>query len=92
MPRSAAIRVYRAPDIWMDRNRLYKVIVDGAIVGEVWPGKSERISVEPGPHKVRVKVDFMKSNEMDVSAIDGQTVELACRGYGLCAVIEPRDL
>jgi hypothetical protein len=65
----------------MDRNRVYKVVLDGTVAGELWPGKSERFSVEPGAHKVRVKIDFMKSNEMDISAVDGQTVELACRGH-----------
>ena len=51
----------------------YKVLLDGRAVA--W--KSEGFSVEPGAHTVRVKIDFMKSNEMDVTAVNES--EIAAR-------------
>jgi len=39
---SPTIAVYRSPDIWMDRNRLYKVVIDHHEVGELWPGQACR--------------------------------------------------
>ncbi len=82
MPHSSSIRLYRAADIWMDRNRLYKVVIDGSIACELWPNQNIRIDVPPGQHNVRVKIDVMGSNEMAVQLEAGEVVELACRGNG----------
>jgi hypothetical protein len=78
----AGVKVYRAPDIWVDRNRRYKAVVDDLVVDELWPGQSTLIGIEPGNHTVRVKIDFMRSNELRISLRDGEQVELACRGRG----------
>jgi hypothetical protein len=82
MPRTSTIAVYRSNDIWMDRNRVYKVVVDGETSGEIWPNQLGTYSVTPGEHRVQVRIDFMKSNEMSVSLDDGQTLELTCSGRG----------
>jgi hypothetical protein len=82
MGRSAQISVYRSPDIWMDRNRVYKVMIDGKVVGELWPSQIESFRVAEGAHRVRVKIDLMGSNELEVEATFENAVELACRGGG----------
>jgi hypothetical protein len=64
----------------MDRNRVYEVVIDGSAVGELWPSQSEWFNVPPGEHLVRVKIDFMGSNELHVAPIEGEVLELTCRG------------
>jgi hypothetical protein len=82
MSKSATISITRFNDIWMDRNRQYKIVIDGETMGEMWPEKTCYIPVEPGPHQVEIKIDFMGSNRLEVTVDSGETAELACRGHG----------
>jgi hypothetical protein len=66
----------------MDRNRLYKIEIDGLIVGEIWPAQTLSFNVRPGEHEVRVKIDFMSSNRLKINVNSLETIELACRGKG----------
>lgn len=82
MPNSSSIVVRRGNDIWMDRNRRYKVLIDGQVVGKLRKNQSESYGVTSGEHQVRVKIDFVKSNSLTVSVPVGQTLNLNCRGHG----------
>lgn len=82
MNNTSAITVRRGNDIWMDRNRQYKVLIDGQMVGNLWKNQSESYGVTSGEHQVRIKIDFLKSNALTVSIPVGQTVNLYCRGHG----------
>ena len=66
----------------MDRSRVYKVQIDGQVQDELWPNQTKTFWVAPGPHKVQVKIDFLKSNELSVTVEGGETVELLCKGHG----------
>jgi hypothetical protein len=66
----------------MDRNRLYKVVIDQHEKGELWPGQRSSFDVQPGEHRVQVKIDFMRSNELAVTVQPGDAVELSCAGRG----------
>jgi hypothetical protein len=83
----ASVSVYRFPDVSMDRNRLYRVFIDGADAGECWPGQTVSFSVRPGSHTVRVKIDFMGSNEVNVNLGEFEVAELACSGRGSAAAM-----
>jgi hypothetical protein len=74
--------VYRPSDVRLDRNRLYRVFIDGQMVGEVWAGHSVAFNVKPGEHAVRLKIDVMGSNTVSVRLKKLETAELACRGGG----------
>lgn len=79
---SSTIAVYRSPDIKVDRNRLYKVVIDDQEVGELWPGQRLSFNVPSGEPRVLVKIDFMRSNELALAPQSGDVVELACTGKG----------
>lgn len=79
---SATVKLKRFPDVWMDRNRLYRVLIDDTQVGELWPLETGSFFVSPGVHRVRVKIDFLRSNELVVDVGVGETVSVACRGQG----------
>ena len=79
---SSTIAVYRSPDIKVDRNRLYRVVIDDQEVGELWPGQRLSFNVPSGERRVLVKIDFMRSNELALAPEPGDVVELACIGKG----------
>ena len=79
---SSTIAVYRSPDIKVDRNRLYKVVIDDQEVGELWPGQRLSFNVPSGERRVLVKIDLMRSNELALAPQPGDVVELACTGKG----------
>jgi hypothetical protein len=80
---TATVVLYRNPDVWGDRNRRYKILIDGQNTGYVLYGKRTTLQVPAGEHRVAVKIDFMRSNELTVLPNDGDVVELACSGRGL---------
>lgn len=77
-----SISLFRPADIAMDRNRVYKVMIDGDLVGELWPEQIGTFNVGTGTHTVRVKIDFLKSDPLAVDLEAGGIAELACRGAG----------
>jgi hypothetical protein len=77
------LSVYRSPDIAMDRNRLYKIYVDGKPKGEVWPGQTAEVRVEPGLLRVQVQIDIYRSNELVLRIEPGSRTELLCHGHGV---------
>lgn len=79
---SQTIAVYRSPDIGMDRNRLYKVVIDEHEKGELWPGQRSSFDVPLGEHRVHLKIDYMRSNEVAVTVQPDEAIELTCTGRG----------
>jgi len=79
---SPTIAVYRSPDIRVDRNRLYKVVIDDQEVGELLPGQRMSFDVASGERRVLVKIDFMRSNELALTPQPGDVVDLTCTGKG----------
>jgi len=64
--RSRTIEVYRQTGYWMDRNRQYKVHLDGKHVGDVRRHSAATYSVSPGTHVLRVHIDILRSNPLSV--------------------------
>jgi len=79
---SPTVAVYRSPDIWVDRNRLYKVAIDDREVGELWPGHRLSFDVPSGERRIVVKIDVMRSNELPLGVRPGDVIDLTCSGRG----------
>jgi hypothetical protein len=84
---SPTIAIYRSPDIWMDRNRVYKVLIDDQERGEIWPGQRLSVNVSAGERRVLVKIDFMRSNELALTVLQGEDVDLTCAARGSALAI-----
>jgi hypothetical protein len=76
----AAIRLERRPDAWSDRARAYKVAVDDEVVGSVRRGEDRVFDVTPGRHRVRLHIDWARSEPVEVDVAEGAEVRLTCRG------------
>src|SRR5258708_20724574 len=66
----------------MDRNRLYKVVIDDQEAGELWSGHRLSFDVPSGVRRILVKIDFMRSNELAPAPQPGDVIDLTCRGKG----------
>jgi hypothetical protein len=56
----------------------FKVYIDEKIVGNVGTNNIEEFSVEPGQHKISIKMGWSKSNEMIIQSDFGKTSTLIC--------------
>ena len=66
------------------------MLIDGSLVGVVRNGMSEDFSVEPGEHSVRLKLDWGRSDQIDVTISGGDVVQLRCgpRGRSLTGLYD----
>jgi hypothetical protein len=74
---NATIHLHRAAR-YSDKMRAYKVIMDGSEVGEVRDNSAIEFDLSPGLHKIRVTVDWVGSNVLDVEARPGERIYLEC--------------
>jgi len=79
---SAEITIARPPAVWRDRLRAYELMVDGYPVASVNPDESETVPVVAGHHSVWVKIDWCRSDVLDVDLCDGERAVLTCRPNG----------
>jgi hypothetical protein len=78
VPANAMIRVTRMGGMFRDFLRAYKLLVDGEVRGRVRPRKSVEVEVEPGPHEVRMKIDWTGSPTHTVDLRAGETAHFVC--------------
>ena len=58
------------------------MLVDGARVGHLARGETLEVPVDAGRHTVRVKIDFARSPDVDLSVGPGEVAVLHCRAGG----------
>jgi hypothetical protein len=57
----------------------YRIRLDGRVVGEVWPGETLRLRIEPGSHEVCALATWpFRGPAMRFEAIHGSLIELEC--------------
>jgi hypothetical protein len=74
----AELIVRRRAAWWRDRMRDYIVLVDGSERGRVGDDGEVRVHVEPGRHKVRLKIDWCGSPTVDVDVPEDGAQVLDC--------------
>ncbi|MGW0230875.1 hypothetical protein ACWDWO_21390 [Actinopolymorpha singaporensis] len=75
---TGALRVAREPAKWRDKWRAYRILVDGVQVGRVRRGESTTVTLTPGTHHVRLRIDWCTSPEVSVDITAGEQSELEC--------------
>lgn len=78
---------------WRDRLRRYTILVDESEVGSVSNGESTTLEVDPGPHRLRLTIDWTGSPTLAFDARDGEAVEFDCHAryplaLALVAILE----
>jgi hypothetical protein len=62
--------------------RQYTVSIDDSSVGKIKSGETKQYRVASGSHSVRVKLDFYKSQQLQLDLKPNQTVKLECGENG----------
>jgi hypothetical protein len=62
-----------------DKWRSYKVMVDGSVVSRIKEGQTIEVSVSPGRHHLRLKIDWAGSPDLAVDIGAGERAEFVCR-------------
>lgn len=71
--------IRRAHASWQDRTRGYRVLVDGLQRAQVGDDETVQIPVTPGPHVVRLQMDWCRSRELQVDIRHGEILRLECK-------------
>ena len=75
-----SVTVERRKAVWRDRARAYSVIIGGRNVGKLASGEKATFKLIPGPHEVRMKIDWCGSPTVTV---DGRAdTHLVCDAGG----------
>lgn len=82
------VTITREKAPWRDRLRAYEVLLDGKSVGSLRAGGTLDLPLQPGVHRLQLKLDWCSSPEFE---LDGSTEHLLhCKpgGSALMALID----
>ncbi len=71
------VKVHRESQ-YADAVRAYQIYVDGELKGEIRRGADVDFFVTEGAHRLRLKIDWCGSPEIEFSASAEETVEFEC--------------
>lgn len=78
---------------WSARLRAFQMLIDGQPQGTIREGETSHISLTSGPHRLRLRVDWCRSPEVEFQVGPGEAVAYACRASYLSPLdplIRPR--
>jgi len=67
---------------WRDSARAYKVLLDDIEVGQIEEGEDKEFHVDPGAHRLRLKIDWAASRELPLTLEPATTATLLCKPGG----------
>jgi hypothetical protein len=76
------IIVTREQADWRDQSRSYSLVVDGSKVASIKPGETKRVSVEPGRHRIWMRLDYCRSPILEVDVDERSPARFICRPGG----------
>jgi len=79
--------IERSPKGWVDRFRAYEIVVNGQVRGELRPGETREVSVEPGEAGIFLRIDWCKSRTLRVHASSESETRLTCRPRSIWTAI-----
>ena len=78
MDGEAYVEVKRDANLWRDRIRDYRIFIDGTEAGRVRHGSTWKLAVPPGPHYIRMAIDWGRSREVGFAVQPGETACFRC--------------
>src|SRR5437879_6190713 len=80
--RTSTLVVTRERRPWRDRLRRYWVVLDGLRVGALAQGEAASFKVDPGEHRLRLEIDWARSNELTFTAAPDTEADFVCQPAG----------
>jgi hypothetical protein len=74
----AYVEVKRDANLWRDRVRAYRIFIDGTEAGRGRHGSMWKLAVPPGPHRIRMAIDWCRSREVGFDVQPGETAYFRC--------------
>jgi hypothetical protein len=71
----SSIEVQRESRGWSDYLRSFNIVIDGKAVGGIYAGGSSAIEVSPGSHEVFLKIDWCRSEKINVNLAPGEVAQ-----------------
>jgi hypothetical protein len=65
-------------DVFRDKLRSYKIIIDDTYCGNINSGETKILEVAPGKHTIYLKIDWCRSNKIDFYISENETIEFRC--------------
>lgn len=62
-----------------DRLRAYRLMVDGVAVAKVKRGETATVTLSPGRHRIRMKIDWCGSRTLELDVSDSDRLAVRCR-------------
>lgn len=78
----ASIEVQRELGGFTDHLRSYKVVLDGEVVDRLLAGESCAFNVSPGAHQLFLKIDWGRSEKVNLILTADQTAHFRCAPRG----------
>jgi len=80
-----SVTIERRKAVWRDLVRAYVVTIDGQPVGKLSSGEQKSFALTPGPHEVRMTIDWCGSPRVTV---DGAAdTRLVCDANGIALTV-----
>ena len=79
---TALVEVQRELSGLRDHLRSYQVVIDEEVVGLLSAGESLIFEVGPGSHELFLKIDWCRSEKLNIALEAGQTVAFRCAPNG----------
>ncbi len=71
------IQINRALD-YNDRLRKYRIMVDDVCLGYIKNGETKKFEIPPGRHRIYLKIDWCRSNELEFILEKGEKAIFDC--------------
>lgn len=71
------VKIHREKQ-YADNLRAYEIFVNGAKAGEIRAGSSVSLPLENGASRIFLKIDWCRSNEIELNLRDAETADLYC--------------
>lgn len=63
---------------YADRVREYRVLIDGIEIGRIGNGEEKSFDIDPGPHRLSVKIDWCRTDPIAFVAVKDQASRFQC--------------
>lgn len=73
----ARIEIWREGE-FKDAARAYQVELDGQVIGKLKRGESMGFDVQAGKHRLRLKIDWCRSPDLNFEIQTGQVLKFSC--------------
>ncbi|WP_026809509.1 hypothetical protein [Arenibacter latericius] len=74
---------------WNNKARDFEIYLDGEKVGSIRDGNTLEIEVEPGRHQLIAKIDWCRSNVLEIELNENTSKVIALSGFKYGAIIMP---